>query len=97
MKPGTITRVSGVEEVNSMPEVLQNVQFKFVGDTISKTSSLDRVIFRIHVMAPTKETFTNALCKISETLKVEDETGVDMQLEKLTYKNVMKAVNETWQ
>ena len=97
LKPGTIANISGVEKVNSMPEVLQNVQFKFVGDEIANTSSLDRVIFRIHVMAPSKESFARALCKISETIRVDDETGADMQLEKLTYENVMKVVDETWQ
>ncbi len=96
LKPGKISHISGVDKVNEMPEVLQNVQFKFVGDIISDTSSLDRVIFRIHVMADTKENFVDALCRISETIKIEDEYGNDMQLEKLKKENVEKVVNETW-
>lgn len=97
LKPGKITRISGVNDVNAMPEVLQNIQFKFVGDEIAQTSSLDRVIFRIHVMAPTKELFANALCRICDTIDIRDENNEDMQIEKLTYENVMRVVNETWQ
>lgn len=96
LKPGRITSVSGIEAVNAMPEVLQNVQFKFPGDVISDTSSLDRVIFRIHVMAKTKEDFANALCRISRTLEILDENGNEMQLEKLTYDGIMKMAEETW-
>lgn len=96
LKPGKISRIEGLEEVNAMPQVLQNLQFKFVGDEISKTSSLDRVIFRIHVMDDTKEKFVNTLCKISSTIKILDENGNDMQLEKLEYDPVMAIVNTSW-
>ncbi len=96
LKPGRIASVSGIEAVNAMPEVLQNVQFKFPGDVISDTSSLDRVIFRIHVMAKTKEDFANALCRVSRTLEILDENGNEMQLEKLTYDGIMKMAEETW-
>lgn len=97
LRPGKIAKIEGVDEVNAMPEVLQNLPFKQVGDTIAATSSLDRVIFRIHVMAPTKERFARALCRISETLRITDENGEDMQLEKLTYETAMAAANESWQ
>lgn len=96
LKAGRIAKIEGLDEVNAMPQVLQNRQFKFVGDTISSTSSLDRVIFRIHVMDETKEKFVNALCKISETIKILDENGNDMQLQKLDYDSVMAMVNDAW-
>ena len=96
LKAGTITKIEGNEEVNKMPQVLQNLQFKYVGNEISKTSSLDRVIFRIHVMAPTKEEFIKSLCEISDTLKIYDEYGNEMQLEHLTYENVKQRVDSSW-
>lgn len=96
LKPGKICAVKGVDAVNAMPQVLQNRQFKFVGDEISSTSSLDRVIFRLHVMDDTKEAFVNTLCSISDTLRILDENGDDMQLQKLDYETVMRMVEDAW-
>ncbi len=96
LKPGRISKIEGVEEINSMPQLLQNRQFKFVGDEISSTSSLDRVIFRLHVMDDTKEAFAKTLCKISNTVKVLDENGNDMQLQKLEYEAVMEMIEDAW-
>lgn len=96
LKAGTICEIKGLEEVNAMPQVLQNKQFKFVGDKISDTSSLDRVIFRIHVMDDTKEAFAETLCKISDTIKILDENGNDMQLQKLEYDVVMDMIEDAW-
>ncbi len=96
LKPGRIKSIEGVEEINAMPQLLQNRQFKFVGDEISSTSSLDRVIFRLHVMDDTKEAFAKTLCKISDTLKILDENGNDMQLQKLEYSAVMAMIEDAW-
>ena len=96
LKPGKIGKIEGVEEINAMPQLLQNRQFKFVGDEISSTSSLDRVIFRLHVMDDTKEKFVETLCKISDTVKILDENGEDMQLQHLEYDAVMAMVEDAW-
>lgn len=96
LKPGRISKIEGIDEINAMPQLLQNRQFKFVGDEISATSSLDRVIFRLHVMDETKDGFANALCKISDTVKILDENGNDMQLQKLDYDTVMEMINDAW-
>lgn len=96
LKPGKICSIEGVDEINAMPQLLQNRQFKFVGDEISATSSLDRVIFRLHVMDDTKEAFANTLCKISDTIKILDENGNDMQLQKLDYETVMGMIEDAW-
>lgn len=96
LKPGKISKIEGIEEINAMPQVLQNVQFKFIGDVIPSTSSLDRVIFRIHVMDETKEKFAETLCKISDTVKVFDEDGNDMQLEKLEFDRTLEMIKDAW-
>ena len=96
LKSGTISRIEGLDVINSMPQVLQNRQFKFVGDTISSTSSLDRVIFRLHVMDDTKESFAKTLCKISKTIKILDQDGNDMQLQELDYDNTLAIINDAW-
>jgi len=96
LKPGRISKIEGVDEINAMPQLLQNRQFKFIGDEISSTSSLDRVIFRLHVMDDTKEAFAETLCKISDTLKILDENGNNMQLQKLEYDSVMAMIEDAW-
>lgn len=96
LKTGRISKIEGVEEINAMPQLLQNRQFKFIGDEISSTSSLDRVIFRLHVMDDTKERFAETLCKISDTLKILDENGNDMQLQKLEYDEVLAMIEDAW-
>lgn len=96
LKPGKICKIEGVDEVNAMPQVLQNRQFKEIGDVISSTSSLDRVIFRLHVMDDTKYAFAKTLCRISETLKILDEDGNDMQLQRLDYDTVMDMIKDAW-
>lgn len=96
LKPGRISAIEGLDEINAMPQLLQNKQFKFIGDEISSTSSLDRVIFRLHVMDDTKEAFANTLCKISDTIKILDENGNDMQLQKLEYDDVMAMIEDAW-
>ena len=96
LKPGKISKIEGVEQIEAMPQLLQNRQFKFVGDEISSTSSLDRVIFRLHVMDDTKDAFAKTLCKISSTISVLDEDGNDMQLQRLEYDEVMKIIEDAW-
>lgn len=96
LKPGRICKIEGLDEINAMPQLLQNRQFKFEGDTISSTSSLDRVIFRLHVMDDTKEAFAETLCKISNTIQILDQDGNDMQLQKLEYDAVLEMIEDAW-
>lgn len=95
LKGGTITAISGIEEVEAMPQVLQNATFKKVGDVISTTNSLDRVIYRLHVMDDTPEALATTLEKISRTLRILDENGQDMQVEQLTYDRALEMIHNS--
>lgn len=90
LKPGVITEIKGIEEVEKMPQVLQNATFKEIGDKIDPTNSLDRVIYRLHVMDDTPEKLAETLEKISHTLRIFDENGNEMQLEELTYNRALE-------
>lgn len=90
LKPGTITEIKGIDEVVGMPQVLQLATFKDVGSVIDPTNSLDRVIYRIHVMDDTPELFAKTLEKISKKLQIIDENGQEMQLEKITYDRALQ-------
>ena len=90
LKAGTITSIDGIEEVEQMPQVLQNATFKKIGDTIEQSNNLDRVIYRLHVMDDTPEKLAKTLETISHTLHILDEKGEEMQLEVLTYERALE-------
>ncbi len=92
LKPGVISSISGIEQVEKMHQVLQNATFKKIGDEISKTNSLDRVIYRLHVMDDTPEALANTLEKISHTLAILDQDGEEMQIERLTYSRALEMI-----
>ena len=90
LKGGKIARIEGLEEVLQMPQVLQNATFHAVGDVIQDTNSLDRVIYRMHVMDENPEALAETLCKISTTLRIYSEEGYEMQVEQLTYERALE-------
>ena len=73
-----------------MPQVLQNATFHAVGDVIQDTNSLDRVIYRMHVMDENPEALAETLYKISTTLRIYSEEGYEMQVEQLTYERALE-------
>ena len=95
LKAGTITKIEGLAEVEAMPQVLQNATFKKIGDEISATNSLDRVIYRLHVMDETPEALAKTLEKISHTLRVLDQNGNDMQIEELSYERSLEMIKNS--
>lgn len=95
LKSGTISKILGLDEVESMPQVLQNATFKKLGDVISATNSLDRVIYRLHVMDDTPEALARTLEKISQTLRILDQEGKDMQVEELTYERALEMIKNS--
>jgi len=95
LKAGTITKIVGLDEVEKMPQVLQNATFKKIGDVISATNSLDRVIYRLHVMDDTPEALAKTLEKISHTLHVLDQNGNDMQIEELSYDRALEMIKNS--
>lgn len=90
LKGGTIQEIHGLEEVLKMPQVLQNAVFHKIGDVIKDTNSLDRVIYRIHVMDENPEALAETLCRISKTLRIMAKEGYEMQIEELTYERALE-------
>ena len=95
LKPGIISSISGIEEVEIMPQVLQIATFKKIGDEISDTNSLDRVIYRLHVMDDTPEALASTLETISQTLQILNEEKEEMQIERLTYNRALKMIQNS--
>jgi len=94
LKAGIITRVEGLEEVESMENVLNNTIMFNIGDEILDTNALERVCMRLHVYGKTAEELAEALVKISATLKIFDQNGNEMQIEHLEYNRCLNAIKE---
>lgn len=92
LKGGTIDKIEGLDEVLGMKQVLQNATFHQVGDVIKDTNSLDRVIYRMHVMDDTPEQLAETLCKISKTLRIMAKEGYEMQIEELSYNRALEMI-----
>lgn len=95
LKGGTIDAIYGLDEVLSMPQVLQNATFHKIGDTIKDTNSLDRVIYRMHVMDENPEALARTLNKISTTLRIMAKEGHEMQIEELTYERALEMTEKS--
>lgn len=85
LKSGRIKEIEGIDAVRNMPQVLQVASFHAKGDVIDETNSLDRVIYRLHVMDDTKEKMAATLETISNMLRIVSDTDQEMQIETLTY------------
>lgn len=92
LKGGTIGEIRGLEEVLSWPQVLQTTTFHKVGDVIQDTNSLDRVIYRMHVMDDTPEALAQTLHRISTTLRILATEGYEMQIEELSYERALEMI-----
>lgn len=94
LKAGIINKIIGLDEVRQMEGVLNVTQMRGVGDTIVDTNALDRVIFRIHALAPTNQELALLLERISMTIRVLSESGEEMQMEPLTYSHCLNIIDK---
>lgn len=95
IKSGTIAKIEGYDEVSAMPQVLQISTFKKVGDTVVASTSMDGVIFRLHVIDETPDKLAKTLELISLTIKIISTEGDEMQAEYLTYEKAMLLINNS--
>ena len=86
LKPGTITVMSGVEDVRAMEGVLNITRFCNVGDVIALDGSLGQVCLRMHLMAENVEALAQLVDRVNGKLHILDENGNDMMLEHLNFR-----------
>ncbi len=94
LKAGVITEVRGLDEVESMENVLNVTRMFDIGDEILDTNALERVCMRLHVYGKTDEELARALEKISATLRILDQNGNEMQIEHLRFDRCLAAIRE---
>jgi len=95
LKPGTITKMDGVEESQKLPGVLNITKMCGVGTQVLDTNALERICLRIHVVGETPEVLADNLVRISKTLHIMDADGNEMQLEPLDYKRCLQTIHNT--
>jgi len=93
LKPGTIAKMGDVEEIRSLPGVLNVTVMCGEGAVIEDTNALERICLRIHVVGESAEILAENLVRISKTLVVKSTLGEDMQLEPLTYERCLQAIH----
>lgn len=82
LKPGKITVFDGVDEVRKIPGVLNVTELFGLGETVERTGSLNQVCIRMHVVGENKGKVNKTLTSVYETLRILDEDGNDMILER---------------
>lgn len=82
LKPGTITVLDGVDAVRALPGVLNVTELSGVGTKIERTGSLNQVCMRMHLIGENKEILADTVSNVYKHLKILDENGQDMILEK---------------
>ena len=95
LKSGKIQDIKGLEEINGLPQLLQMSSYHKIGDEIKEGTSLDSVIYRLHVMDDSKEALAHTLETISHTLDIRDQYGQEMQVERLTYDRALEMIRNS--
>ena len=82
LRPGTIARIEGLEELRAMPEILRIIQFCYEGDTISESAmgTLNQTFARIFIQGKDNAHLLSLIDRIQKTLKIYDESGREMLL-----------------
>lgn len=81
-RPGTISRVEGIEELEAMPEILAVSQWHFIGEMITPEmrGTLPQTVVRISLKGDTKEELLKTIEKVYNCVKVYDEQNENMLL-----------------
>ena len=84
LEMGTIGSITGMDEIQRMPEVYFTTQYYSVGGEITekKMSTLDQLFARLTVIADSKEQLLKIVNKINSVLSVKDTMGKEMYVQR---------------
>lgn len=80
LRDGKISRIQGLREVLSHPNVFDIVQFKHEGDTLEARGTLNQVFARIYMTADTLDELAKTIGFVKQTLKITDDRQENMIL-----------------
>ena len=78
MNPGTISSITGIEEVKKLPGVNWFIQLKGVGDKVLADGSTARNFAKIGLSGNTRKELYRLMDKIQHMLDIRDEIGNNM-------------------
>lgn len=85
IKPDTVDKIEGLDEVLKMPEIYASTQMLYEGDVVKLPGTVQQIAFKFSLVASDKPKVLNAIDKIYETLKIFNKEGEDLKL-KLDYR-----------
>ena len=85
MKPGTVGKITGVEEIKKMDGVIDAVLARYEGETLPPEGKgqLRQIMLRVLGEAPTKEALWEQLHNVYRALKVTSPNGENLLLDGL--------------
>lgn len=92
LKSGRISKIEGLESINSDSRVIANIQRIYEGDTVLSewTGTEKQVMTRLYMVCDTKKELAECLGEYQDKIKVYDENGNNMVLSGF---NADKALN----
>ncbi len=94
LRAGTITKISGMEEIKSHKNVVSAFERFKEGDLILATRNVNQRFCEIDIVCDNEEQMSEVVSWVYDTLKIEDEFGHDMLVSKfdpsyyITRKNI---------
>lgn len=80
IKPDTVAKIEGLEEVKAMPEVYASTQMLYEGDSVHLAGTVQQIAFKFSLAASSKSVVLDAIDKIYATLKISNAKGEDLKL-----------------
>lgn len=83
LKNGVITKISGLDKVKKLKEVIHLYQNHIESDVMTRTADFSQILCRIHMVSDNVENIRESVAYIYDNLKVMDENGENMVICKL--------------
>jgi hypothetical protein len=82
LKEGNISKIEGLSEIKSIPQVVTVVERFYEGDIVEKSfiGTEKQVLMRVYVVCDSKDEFVNLHKKIQSVIKVTNTKGKNMLL-----------------
>ena len=91
LRKGTITHISGLEEIKKMKNVIFVQQNYYEGDIMQKEADFSQIFCRIHMIGTSVQEFDYLVSKIYTILDVVDEEGEDMIICKTSISRIVNS------
>ncbi len=78
VKLGTISRMTGLDEIKAMPDVVDIRPSYNEGDTVTGEGTLKQIVCRFFIVSDSKEKLKESIDRIQDVFRVYDEKGENM-------------------